>query len=130
MTVSIASVTFDCADALTVARFWSVALDRPLDPGASSDFAAIGFAGRRDAVGWAAAGEGDEGLTWMFVRVPEPKTAKNRMHLDLMAADVEAEVQRLVAAGATRVEERGEYGYTWTVMSDPEGNEFCVAKAT
>ena len=52
MTVRIASVTLDCADALTVGRFWSAALGRPLDPKASSDFAAIGFAGRRDKVGW------------------------------------------------------------------------------
>ncbi len=51
MAITIASVTFDCADALTVARFWSAALERPLDPNASSDFAAIGFAGRRDTVG-------------------------------------------------------------------------------
>ena len=128
MTVAIASVTFDCADALTVGRFWSAALGRPLDPEASSDFAAIGFAGRRDAVGWASA-DRDDDPTWMFVRVPEPKVAKNRMHLDLMADDPEDEVVRLVALGATRVADVEEYGYEWTVMADPEGNEFCVARA-
>jgi Glyoxalase-like domain len=128
MTVTIASVTFDCADALTVGRFWSAALGRPLDPKASSDFAAIGFAGHRDKVGWAPV-EPDDGPTWMFVTVPEPKVAKNRMHLDLMASDPEAEVARLVDLGATRVADVDEYGYTWTVMADPEGNEFCVAKA-
>ena len=128
MTVRIASVTFDCADALTVGRFWSAAIGRPLDPEASVDFAAIGFAGHRDTVGWAPV-ERDDGPTWMFVRVPEPKVAKNRMHLDLMASDPEAEVTRLVDLGATRVDDADEYGYTWTVMADPEGNEFCVAKA-
>jgi hypothetical protein len=128
MTVRIASVTFDCADALTVGRFWSGALGRPLDPKASSDFAAIGFIGRRDKVGWASA-ERDDDATWMFARAPEPKVAKNRMHLDLMAPDPEAEVARLVDLGATRVADIEQYGYTWTVMADPEGNEFCVAKA-
>jgi hypothetical protein len=127
MVVRIVSVTVDCADALTLGRFWSAALGRPLDPKASSDFAAIGFAGRRDTTGWAAVGDGDQ--TWIFARVPEPKTAKNRLHLDLAAPDPEAEVVRLVALGATRVADLNEYGYVWTVMADPEGNEFCVAQA-
>jgi hypothetical protein len=128
MTVRIASVTFDCADALTVGRFWSAALGRPLDPNASSDYASIGFAGRRDTVGWAPV-ERDNDPTWMFAKVPEPKTAKNRMHLDLMSPDPEAEVAHLIELGATRVADMNEYGYEWTVMADPEGNEFCVAKA-
>jgi len=128
MTVKIASVTFDCADALTVGRFWSAALGRPLDPNATSDFATIGFAGRRDTVGWATV-DHDDDPTWMFVKVPEPKTAKNRMHLDVMSVDPEAEVARLVGFGATRVADMEEYGYEWTVMADPEGNEFCLARA-
>jgi len=128
MTVSIASLTFDCADALKVGSFWSAALGRPLDPNASSDFATIGFGGRRDIVGWAPV-EPENHPTWMFVKVPEPKVAKNRMHLDVMASDPDAEVDRLVELGATRVGYVEEYGYTWTVMTDPEGNEFCVAKA-
>ena len=126
MTVRIASVTFDCSDALVVGTFWSAALDRPLDPQASSEYAAIGFAGRRDSVGWAPADD----PTWLFVQVPEAKVAKNRVHLDVMAPDVDAEVARLVDLGATRVADMEEYGYTWTVMTDPDGNEFCVATAT
>jgi hypothetical protein len=128
MTVKIACITFDCADALTVARFWSAALDRPLDPNASSDFASIGFAGRRDTVGWTQVERNDD-PTWMFARVPEPKTAKNRVHLDLMAPDPDAEIARLVELGGTRVADKEEYGYTWTLMADPEGNEFDLAKA-
>ena len=127
MTVRVASVTFDCADALTVGRFWSAALGRPLDPGASIDFAAIGFAGRRDKVG-RTQGERDQDPTWMFAMNPDEKTAKNRMHLDVTAPSVGAEVARLVDLGATRVADMEEYGYTWTVMADPEGNEFCIAK--
>jgi hypothetical protein len=128
VTVTIASVTFDCADALAVGTFWSAALGRPLDPKASSDYAAIGFAGRRDQAGWAPV-EREHDPTWLFVKVPEPKTAKNRIHLDLAAPDPEAEVARLVELGATRVRDTDEFGYRWTVMADPEGNEFCVAKS-
>jgi catechol 2,3-dioxygenase-like lactoylglutathione lyase family enzyme len=128
MTVRIASVTFDCADALTVGRFWSGALGRPLDPEASSDFAAIGFAGRRETEGWGQV-DRDDDPTWMFVKSPGQKVAKNRMHLDVMAPDPEAEVARLVGLGATRVDDVEEFGYTWTVMADPEGNEFCIASA-
>jgi hypothetical protein len=61
--------------------------------------------------------------------LPESKTVKNRLHLDVIAADPEAEIARLVELGATRVADRDEYGYTWTLMADPEGNEFDLAKA-
>jgi predicted enzyme related to lactoylglutathione lyase len=124
MTVKLAAITVDCEDALTVARFWSAALNRPLDPNPSSGFAAIGMADHRDPKGWRL--EGDQ--TWLFARVPERKTAKNRMHVDLAAPDREAEVARLVALGATRVTDIEEWGYEWTVLQDPEGNEFCVAQ--
>lgn len=128
MPVKICCVSFDCADALVVARFWSAAIDRPLDDGADSGFASIGFAGRRDTAGWAPV-EPDHDPTWLFARVPEPKSVKNRVHLDLVAEDLEAETARLVELGATRVADREEYGYTWTLMRDPEGNEFDLAKA-
>jgi hypothetical protein len=61
----------------------------------------------------------------LFVRVPEEKTTKNRLHLDLRPDDRDTEVQRLLALGATRAEmEQGEQ--SWVVLTDPEGNEFCV----
>jgi hypothetical protein len=60
-----------------------------------------------------------------FNRVPEPKAVKNRVHLDVRAADREAEVERLIAAGASEV---GRHE-NWVVMADPEGNEFCVFPA-
>ena len=127
MTVQIASVTFDCSDALVVGSFWSAAFGRPLDPKGSSEYAAIGFAGRRDTSGWSPVDREDD-PTFLFVQVPEGKVAKNRIHLDVMAPDVNAEAARLVELGATRVADMEEYGYTWTVMTDPEGNEFCVAQ--
>jgi hypothetical protein len=128
VTVKIASVTFDCRDALVVGRFWSAAVGRPLDPGASVEFASIGFDGRRDRAGWGPV-DRDAEPTWLFARVPESKAVKNRLHLDVIAADPESEIARLVELGATRVADREEYGYTWTLMADPEGNEFDLAKA-
>ena len=68
MTVKIAAVTLDCVDALVVGRFWSAALGRPLDPKASSEYAAIGFAGRRTVQGWAPTAE-EPDPTWLFVKV-------------------------------------------------------------
>ena len=124
MAAQVAAITFDCKDALAVAQFWSAALDRPLDPKPSSDFASIGMPEHRDTSGWRL----DDKPTWLFAKVPEPKTAKNRMHLDLAAPDHEAEVSRIVELGATRVADMNEWGYKWTVMQDPEGNEFCVAQ--
>jgi len=60
-------------------------------------------------------------------RVPEPKLGKNRMHIDLHVEDVDREVARLIALGATRRSgELVEVGFRWVVLGDPEGNEFCV----
>jgi hypothetical protein len=126
MTVRIACLTLDCADALTVGRFWSAAIDRPLDPEADSGFSSIGFHARRARDGWAEP-EGD--ASWIFARVPETKAVKNRLHLDVIAAEVEGEIARLVQLGASRIEDREEYSYSWTLMADPEGNEFDISKA-
>jgi predicted enzyme related to lactoylglutathione lyase len=64
----------------------------------------------------------------LLQRVGEPKVGKNRMHLDIKAEDVDAEVARLESIGAKRLEGRDhcEQGCRWIVMADPEGNEFCV----
>lgn len=57
-----------------------------------------------------------------FQKVPEPKAVKNRVHLDLRADDVEAEVKRLAALGAAELHRHG----SWVTLRDPEGNEFCM----
>jgi hypothetical protein len=125
MSLRLAAVTIDCADALAQARFWAGALGRPLDPGGTAEFASIGMAAHRDQSGWSISAE--DGPTWLFAQVPEGKVAKNRMHVDLAATDHDGEVARLVDLGATRVVDMDEWGYRWTVLRDPEGNEFCVA---
>jgi Glyoxalase-like domain len=114
MSLRLANVTFDCAHPPTVAAFWSAALDRPLDPDPTDHFASIGQGA-------------DNGPAWYFIHVPEPRSVKNRVHVDLVADDREKEIARLLALGATRGPDHSEYGHTWTVMSDPESNEFCLA---
>jgi predicted enzyme related to lactoylglutathione lyase len=72
--------------------------------------------------------EGDgSGLVLQLQRVPEPKSGKNRLHLDLHVAAVEPEVDRLVKLGARSLRDPTvESGFRWRVMADPEGNEFCI----
>jgi predicted enzyme related to lactoylglutathione lyase len=62
----------------------------------------------------------------LFARVSEPKAVKNRLHLDFRPDDQDAEVARLMAMGATEVDLGQGPEVTWTVLADPEGNEFCV----
>jgi hypothetical protein len=64
----------------------------------------------------------------LFARVPELKTIKNRLHLDFRPDDRDAEVERLLALGATRADV-GQGDETWVVLADPEGNEFCVLRS-
>jgi predicted enzyme related to lactoylglutathione lyase len=66
----------------------------------------------------------------LFQRVPEPKSAKNRVHLDFRAPVMADEVARLVGLGASVIAERSLGDFAWTVLADPEGNEFCVSGDT
>lgn len=117
MSVRLGNITFDCNDALVVGTFWSQALGQILDQGDSS--------------GWCSIGRSDLDRSkpaWFFEKVPESKTSKNRMHLDLVDSGPLA-VERLVTLGASIVAEHRVEGGSqhWTVMQDPEGNEFCLS---
>jgi hypothetical protein len=115
MSVTLYAVSLDCTDAKSLATFWSAALDRPVDGGATEEFAAIGL---EDAGGHA--------TQWMFHQVPEGKTAKNRLHPDMVTSDLEGEVKRLVDLDAVRQREIEEGGYHWITLANPQGNEFDV----
>jgi predicted enzyme related to lactoylglutathione lyase len=67
----------------------------------------------------------------LFIKVPDEKVVKNRLHLDLRPKDQAAEVERLEALGARKIDIGQNEGSTksWVVMADPEGNEFCVLRA-
>ena len=77
------------------------------------------------------AGSPEDGISpdLLFVKVPELKSLKNRLHLDLRPEDQAVEVQRLEALGAARVSVGQGGDVTWVVMADPDGNEFCVLRA-
>ena len=138
-------VTFDCADPAGLAAFWAEALGYRLQdppPGFGSWEQALAEMGippeRRNDASALVDPEG-RGPRLFFQRVPEGKQAKNRVHLDVRAAPglqgearmagLEAEAQRLVARGATRLERHepaAPLGAGHIVLADPEGNEFCL----
>jgi hypothetical protein len=77
------------------------------------------------------AGSPEDGVSpdILFLRVPEPKKGKVRLHLDLRPTDQAAEVARAEAMGATRVDIGQGDAATWVVLADPDGNEFCILRA-
>jgi hypothetical protein len=116
--ITLYAVTFDCADAAALGRFWSELLRHPLDDGATAEFASIGRSGDRAPR-----------PHWAFVQVPEDKQVKNRVHVDLVAENLAVAVDRAVALGATRLAERADDNYRWSTLADPEGNEFDIVVA-
>jgi predicted enzyme related to lactoylglutathione lyase len=130
MTAHLDTVTFDCAEPKRLAEFWAASLGWEVGDvddeggravlGASSGDAYVSPAGTTEDTPW-------QGL--YFQKVPEGKVVKNRVHLDLRPLDsMAAEVERSVGLGATiqgRVDAEDSF---WTVMLDPEGNEFCILR--
>jgi hypothetical protein len=119
VSVSLLAVVVDCHDPLRQAEFWAQALAYKVSQRNPDEFQVSDPAGA--------------GRSLYFMKVPEPKTGKNRLHLDLVTdGSMEAEVVRLVEAGAQLIEVRQDPASydnpdSWTVMRDPEGNEFCVS---
>jgi hypothetical protein len=110
MPAFVKNLTFDCADALSVARFWAAALGSDVDEDSTPERAYV------EAPAWG-------GPNIWFRGARGPKTTPNRLHLDLRPlTSMDEEVQRLVALGATVAERFADI----TVMHDLEGNEFCV----
>ena len=114
MTIEFGQVVIDSQRADEIAAFWSALIDRPVKDGANQFFALV------------PASEDGTFPALMFLGVPEPRQGKNRLHLDLVATDLPAEVERAVALGATKVAEFDEYGTRWTTLTDPEGNVFDI----
>jgi hypothetical protein len=124
MTVRIRTITFDCENPYLLAGFWSQVTGYREDPGNSNH--------PEDPEGLLIAPDGSASL--LFVRVPEAKRVKNRVHLDLAPADSspgsrDGEVQRILGLGGSLVDDRRRQdGKGWVVLADPEGNEFCVER--
>ena len=107
-------LVLDCRDPSALAPFWAQALGY-VDLGHVDNYVLL-------------APDGHRGPNLLLQQVPEEKAAKNRMHLDIHTADIEREAARLEELGARRVEteQLSEHDSNWVLMTDPEGNEFCV----
>jgi predicted enzyme related to lactoylglutathione lyase len=113
MSISVLAISFDARNAAELAQFWAQALHRTVNDGATEDFASV-----------AADTDGRLGPVLMFHKVPEGKTARNRVHFDLQAAHVLAEADRLTSLGAQQIRSSAENNNRWMRFVDPEGNEF------
>ena len=114
--------TIDAGDPLAVATFWQHVLGGRLDLDDDPDEGQEGYEVALDLA--------DRSL--LFIRVPEAKTVKNRMHFDVEPTDRtrDEEVERLLGLGATQADDRRRPdGAGWVVLRDPEGNEFCVVRS-
>ncbi len=121
--LSLQCITVDAIDPQALAKFWA------------------------EALGWSTGRDVNENEVWierelddprqtgfpdiLFLKNPDAKKVKNRLHLDLRPADQAAEVARLETLGAKQIDigQSAEPTCTWVVMADPEGNEFCVLRA-
>ena len=118
----ISHTTFDCRDAYALSEFWKQVLgygDVPGDPNEPGHEECMIVGGADDP-------------TLLFIEVPEGKQVKNRVHLDLEPTDRarDAEIERVIALGASPLHDlRKEDGSGWLVLTDPEGNEFCILRS-
>ena len=111
MALSVESITFDTTDPDTAAQWWAQAAGGQLTPYVPSEYVAV---------------ERQPGPKLLFQKVADPTPGKNKIHLDFSAADVEAEVKRLVGLGAQETGRHSLGPVAWVVLADPEGNAFCV----
>ena len=106
------NVAVDCRSPSQLVRFWAAALGYDIQHDEER------FGALTDPTG--------TGPRLLFQVVPEEKVGKNRVHLDVAVSDRDAEIERLVELGGIRLRDVEENGEAWTVLQDPEGNEFCV----
>lgn len=109
----LSSIVFNCSDVDLVVEFWKALLQ-------------VGESRRFPGFVWLeAATDGAPSLA--FQQVPDPTPGRNRVHLDFAAQDRETVITRVLELGGSRIEDHEIMGFHWTVLGDPEGNEFCVA---
>jgi predicted enzyme related to lactoylglutathione lyase len=118
MASKLTEIIIDCRNPRSLAQFWSDVLGWPLTEDDDGD-CWLSSTGEED---------GPEPAL-LFVAIPEPKTVKNRLHLDVnpSGCDQDEELERLLALGARRID-IGQGDATWVVLADPEGNEFCLLR--
>ncbi|GIH74335.1 VOC family protein [Planobispora longispora] len=122
-------VVFDCQHPASLARFWAAALDgyqvAPYDEAELERLRGEGVDDPEDDPTVLVEAAPGIAPRFFFQLVPEPKTVKNRVHLDLLCDDLDAETKRLTGLGARVVAVHED----WVVLADPEGNEFCLQGA-
>jgi hypothetical protein len=113
------AICVDCADPAALGRWWAELLGWRLT-----------YEEPDEVVLEPPAGSAEDGVSpdLLFLKVPEPKRDKVRLHIDLRPEDQDAEVARAESLGARRVD-IGQGDPTWVVLADPEGNEFCILRA-
>jgi predicted enzyme related to lactoylglutathione lyase len=111
MALNVESITFDTTDPDKAAEWWAQAAGGQLTPYVPGEYVAV---------------ERQPGPKLLFQKVADPTPGKNKIHLDFSAADVDAEVKRLVDLGATENGRHSMGPVAWVVLTDPEGNAFCV----
>ena len=107
------AITMDVNDLETCAKFWSQVLG-------------IGILYQDEK--YLRLGQKGERPTLLLQKVPEPHKVKNRVHIDLDVADLDVAVSRVQELGGNKLRELSEYGIKWAVMTDPNGNEFCLVQ--
>ena len=113
MTLTLGMITTDTTDPEPLAAWWAEQTGAEITE--TND-------------GWFVVVKGGQLPCWLaFQKVDDPTPGKNRIHFDLNTDDLDAETDRLVAAGATVVERRGDESFRWHTLADPQGNQFCVA---
>jgi predicted enzyme related to lactoylglutathione lyase len=112
MTLSILTVTVDTTDPVPLARWWADQLGAEVIDQTGGYFVIVSGGPVQMA----------------FQKVDDPTPGKNRVHVDLNADDLEAEVDRLLSEGAGLVDRRSIGSFSWVTLTDPDGNQFCVAQ--
>lgn len=113
MPLALSMITVDTRDALPLARWWAEQIGGTIV--AEND-------------GWYVVVALTNGLRLSFQKVDDPTPGKNRLHLDLTSGDLDADIARLLAVGATKIVDYEMYGGRWATLADPDGNQFCVAE--
>jgi predicted enzyme related to lactoylglutathione lyase len=113
MTLSLAMITVNTLDAESLAGWWAAQLGADILETNDGWYVSLG-------------GDGMP-VRLSFQKVDDPTPGRNKLHLDLMTEDLDAETARLVGAGATEVAQQSIGDFRWVIMADPDGNEFCVA---
>lgn len=113
MSLRIAQITVNSTDALALARWWATQLGGEITA---------------ENEGWFVVVQAPSGPSLAFQRVDDPTPGRNRIHLDLVSADLDTQVAALIDAGAQVVRrETMPNGFRWVTLTDPDGNEFCVS---